>query len=244
MNRIWYITIGMIAIATGCSPAAPTLTPTALVPTPTVAAPAPPVPTLNPDRLLLESNQGYGVSLFFNLQPPRVTFYEPYPSQKTAFFDLDADNGNPSNLSFSPGNQTAVAWGTPYVLYAVNTQPEHNRPDSPSIGGTLLLSPDRRKLAFFLCNEFGGRGQWCDHPRLWLFDILAGVSTLADFGDEGLLYVSELHFSDNSHTLTGESCLQYANAYFGYCGMSAIMTWDAASGELLDQTPPKSTGRV
>jgi hypothetical protein len=243
MIRISGVVLWLMAILMGCSPPAPTLTPAPIIPTPTLTPePLPKLPTMNPDELVLKPNQGYGVLTTFSDSPPaRVVIYEPYPSEQVHTFDLEAENSAAENLTFTLPEQNGIGWGMPYLLAALNNQPGRNIPASRSIQGTLLLSPDRRTIAYFLCNEHGGRGQWCYQSRLWLFDGVTGAAHWISLGDLGVLYIENLRFSADSLAMTGDSCLQYANAYFGHCGKSVVMTWEAATGRLLDKVIATST---
>jgi hypothetical protein len=223
-----------MTMITACSsPAAPTEPPSPLPPTPSMtAATLPLLPTLNSNVLLLQPNLPYYVLITFSDSPPAIVSIQS--ADQSASFVLDAQATASETPIFDSTEQTSLRWGMPYLLYALNQQAGRNTPASRSTEGTLILSLDGRTLAYFLCNEHGGRGQWCYEPRLWLFDLPSGEARQADFGDSGLLYISNLHFSDDSQTLIGDSCLKYANAYFGYCGAAAGMTWQVSTGQSLD----------
>jgi hypothetical protein len=226
-------TLGLIA---ACTPAlTPTLTPSALPPTPSpTAEPLPLLPTLNPDGLLLEPNEAYYVLITFAESPPARVDIER--DEQKLSFDLKTQNPAAETPIFESDEPSSTSWGMPYILYAINRQPGRNIPASRTTEGTLILSGDGRTLAYFLCNEHGGRGQWCYEPNLWLFDLATGEAHTADFGESGLLYVSNLHFSDDGQTLSGNGCLAYDNPYFGYCGREALMTWSVPDGALVDFT--------
>jgi hypothetical protein len=240
MKRIWWVVLGAIILLTSCSPDASMVTLILLVPTPTLTATSLPLlSTLKPNVLLLVPNQRYEVSITFSdSAPANVSVYEPYPSDKKVIFDLEAQNSDSENVTFALKKEKAIGWGISYVVYALNLQPGRNTPSSHSIQAALMLSLNAENLAFFLCNKYGGREQWCSEPRLWLFDIVSGAARLADFADSGLFFVAQQGFCDDSQTLYGDSCLQYANPYFGYCGMSKAMIWNVASGFLLDTSLP------
>jgi hypothetical protein len=129
-------------------------------------------------------------------------------------------------------------WRLPYIIYAINLQPNRDTPSSQSIEAGMVLSPDARTLAFNLCNESGGRGQWCGDTRLWFFDLATGSARLADFSNYGVLYITDKRFSDDSRYFSGFGCLQYDNAYFGYCGAGIDIGWDVSDGRLTDQITP------
>lgn len=233
MTRLFRAAFLLMMLINGySSPAAPTATPFS------TATPLALLPTLNPNVLLLTPNQSYYVLITFaDSSPATVTIQS---SDQKMSFVLDAQAGVSETPVFDSPKQTSVTWGMPYILYALNRQPGRNTPSSHSTEGALILSLDGRTLAYFLCNEYGGRGQWCAEPHLWLFDIPGGGARQADFGESGLLYISNLHFSDDNQTLTGDSCLRYANAYFGYCGTMAVMTWDVTTGALLNLSMPST----
>lgn len=123
-------------------------------------------------------------------------------------------------------------WGMAYVIYALNVQVQGWAYRYDEVGGTLMLSPDGQTLAFFICNISGGRGQWCSTPRLWFFSA-AGEPRRIDLADYGILYFTEMRFSEDSRYLRADSCLKYLYpGYFGTCGVDAITTWDASTGDL------------
>jgi hypothetical protein len=223
-----------MTMITACSsPAAPTEPPSPLPPTPSMtAATLPLLPTLNSNVLLLQPNLPYYVLITFSDSPPATVSIQS--SDQSASFNLATQNSASETPVFDSTEPTSLGWGMTHILYALNRQSGRNTPASRSTEGTLILSLDGRTLAHFLCNEHGGRGQWCYEPRLWLFNLPTGEARQADFGNSGLLYISNLHFSDDSQTLIGDSCLKYANAYFGYCGATAGMTWEISTGQLLD----------
>lgn len=228
-----------MTLIAGCSsPDKLTATPSSLSPIPSVAAPLSLLPTLNPDVLLLTPNQPYYILITFTNSSPATVSIQS--SDQNASFVLDAQASTSQTPVFDSTEPTSIRWGMPYMLYALNQQPGRNTAASRSTEGTLILSLDGRTLAYFLCNEHGGRGQWCSDVRLWLFDLATGETHQANFGDASLLYISNLHFSDDTQTLIGESCLQYANAYFGYCGLSSVMTWDVTTGDLLNVSTPST----
>ncbi|MBZ0289782.1 MAG: hypothetical protein K8I30_19325 [Anaerolineae bacterium] len=240
MKRMFNAVLWVMLLA-GCATDMPDLTPTVIVATPTLLPePIPTLPPLGTTELLLNPNERYGVLIAFAETPPaRVTIYEPYPSEKTIVFDLEAQDDDSESPTFATSDQTeGSGWGLPYILHALNTQPGRNTPSSRSIQGTLLLSPDAHRLVFTLCNEHGGRGQWCAESRLWMFDLARSRAQLVKLIDLGVLYIQNLHFNNDGQKVMGDSCIQYANAYFGHCGKSIAMTWEAATGRLLDQSLP------
>jgi hypothetical protein len=223
----------MTLIASCSSPATPTLPPSPLLPTRSMTiAPLPLLPTLNPDVLLLTPNQPYYVLITFADSPPAAVSIQS--SDQSVSFALDAQASASETPNFDSTEPISLGWGMPYILYALNRQSGRNTAASRSTEGALILSLDGRTLAYFLCNEHGGRGQWCYEPHLWLFDLPTGEARQADFGESSLLYISNLHFNHDSQTLIGDSCLKYANAYFGFCGTTAGTTWDVSTGQLLD----------
>lgn len=228
----------LLIVLAACSsvPSTQTAMPSAIPPTLT-PEPLPTLPILAADALQLKPNEYYGVLITFGDSPPaRVTIYEPYPSDKTVSFDLvQKDTENPELLA---ADKKGTDWRLPYILYAVNMQPNRDTPSSQSIGAGMVLSPDARTLAFTLCNESGGRGQWCGDTRLWFFDLATGSARLANFSNYAVLYIKDKRFSDDSRYFSGFSCLKYDNPYFGYCGSGIDMGWDVSDGQLTDQITP------
>jgi hypothetical protein len=244
MIHAFYLTF-LITVLTGCSStAAPTSEPSP--PSPTLSPAVPTalfLPTLNPAVTLLQPNQQYPIFITFSESfGDVVNIHDGFSNQIVASFTLKRETGDPENPRFAmKGRTTGAEWGMLYVVHAVNVQTaEWERPYS-SIQGVLLLSPNGQRIAYSLCNEYGGRGQFCSASRLWLFDIMTGEGQQLNLEDSGLIFAYDLAFSDDSQNLTGEGCLSYANAYFGYCGVTAVSTWDVRTGDMLDTAAISAT---
>ena len=235
MLRILVTILSAIMLAS-CSPVVPTSTPTPLIPTPTLTATPPPIPTLNSKvDLRLQPNRGYTIMIYFmDPEPAILRIYEPSPSDNVVEFRFDAQAEDVEHSLDESGTE----WGLPYVMYALNMQPLHNTPASTSIQASLVRSPDEQSLAFELCNEYGGRGQWCGESRLWLFNLASGTAQVIELRDVRALYMMKMRFSEDGQTLYSDACVKNANPYFGHCGQRVAMTWDVASGRLLDQSAP------
>lgn len=120
-------------------------------------------------------------------------------------------------------------WGATYLAYALMIQTANWSPSYHAVHGLLNLSQDAHILALYLCSAYGGRGQWCAEHHLWLFDLLTGDVRPVDFTEAGLVIADDLRFSEDSRALIAEGCLNYANAYFGYCGDRGAAAWDVAT---------------
>jgi hypothetical protein len=228
----------IVMILTGCSsPTAPTAEPSPPSPTPAPAATtALSLPTLNPAVMLLQPNQDYSIFITFSESSGNtVTIQDDVAVETVATFKLENLTGDPEHPHFALSKEiTGIEWGMPYVMYALNVQAAAWDRPYASIQGVLILSPDGQRLVYSLCNEYGGRGQFCSASRLWLFNTQTGEGRQLNLADSGLIFAYNPVFSDDSQTLTSEGCLSYANAYFGYCGVTAVATWGLTTGKLLD----------
>jgi hypothetical protein len=196
------------------------------------------LPTPEQDVFRLTANAHYSVEIVVSAyQPNTVTLRSAELGERGLTFALES-NALPESGTypdhFALPAETESGWGLSYVVYALNEQAEDWTQPYDYVSGILVLSPDEQTVAFFICNISGGRGQWCSTPRLWFFDQQTGEARRVEMGDYGVLYVTDLRFSDdNSRHLSADSCLKYLYpGYFGTCGVDAVTTWDVATGSL------------
>lgn len=190
-----------------------------------------------PDTAHLIPNQTYFVAITTSAYVPNgVTFHGEAFGERGLTFALNS-SASPENLAlpvrFTLPPETESGWGLAHILYVLNRQAEVWRYVYDSVDVLLTLSPDRDSTALFMCSVSGGRGQWCNDSRLWFFENTGGEAILMELADHGVLYVTDMHFSEDSRRLSAESCLSYLYpGYFGTCGVKAITTWDTATGSL------------
>jgi hypothetical protein len=201
------------------------------------------LPTLEPDMLLFPPNQSRIVTIYFYLPRAVLQINDRLSPEPVVSYDLQAQTSPSEPLRFALAGELDAGWGIPFIVAALNVQVENwDRPDyvepdswySPywSVTGSLVLSPDARTMAYSPCNEYGGRGQWCSDAHVWFFDLQTGEARQADLGDYGIRYIYSVQFSEDSQVLSASGCLNYPNAYFGWCGDTIDMIWEVVTGRL------------
>jgi hypothetical protein len=147
-------------------------------------------------------------------------------------FDLGFGTIDPSTVRFSSDGSALIGVGAP-LYYAFNLKTLDIVFNYAVVDGQAVFSPDGRTLAYFVCDAYGGRGQFCDQTQLNFIDTQTGQQVPADFGPEGWFRIGSMAFSEDSRSLRATGCLNYNNPYFGTCGDEGAMTWTRLTGERL-----------
>lgn len=189
------------------------------------------LPTLNAiDSTQLQANHAYRVSFIILSASARIRIYDDNSSLQDplASYELEAQISESPFPTYSSTEQLNNEWLGTYLLHALNTKIEGVSIPISEFSGMITASPDAQILVFGVCTVYGGRGQYCRQSDLWIFDLITGQYHIIET-DLRRLY--ELHFSDDSQEIIAEGCLEYPNAYFGWCGDSAIVTWSITDGD-------------
>ncbi|GEM_PF-3172540 len=121
-------------------------------------------------------------------------------------------------------------WLGSYLLDPINSIINWSTYPISEISGRFVINNHKTMLLVGACKVTGGRGQWCGLSTLWLFDLNTGYYKLYDT-DMKRLY--DLRFNHDGTEIIAEGCLEQPNAYFGWCGDSAVVRYRTSDGEEL-----------
>lgn len=189
------------------------------------------LPTLNAiDSTQLQANYAYRVSFMILSESARIRIYDDNSSLQDplASVDLEAQISESLFPTYTSIEQLDNDWLGTYILHAVNTKIEGASIPISEFSGMITTDSNAQMFVFGVCSVYGGRGQYCRQSDLWVFDLTTGQYHIIET-DLRRLY--DLHFSDDGQEIVAEGCLEYPNAYFGWCGDSAIVTWDINDGD-------------